>query len=134
MTSENALYALFLKDHVASARIGAHNFERGGPQRLVINVELAIRGEAPKDDLSSAVDYDFIRDAVAKILSDGHTELQETVCSRLLQACRDRSGVAAVRVSTQKPDVYPDTAGVGCRMLWLAPDVSPLAVQLLFAV
>ena len=133
MTQSTGLYALFLKDHVAEARIGAHDFERGGPQRLVINVALAIRGDAPSDDLAEAVDYDFLRDQVAKILSDGHLELQETVCVRLLDICKSRSSVAAVRVSTEKPDVYPDTVGVGCRMLWLADDVSPAVVQLLFA-
>jgi len=128
------LYALFLKDHVADARIGAHDFERGGPQRLVINAALAIRGEPPTDNLAEALDYDFLRHSVAQILSDGHIELQETVCARLLEICKNRSNVAAVRISTEKPDVYPDTAGVGCRMLWLADDVSPVAVQLLFAV
>ena len=134
MTASTALYALFLKDHVAEARIGAHDFERNGPQRLVINVSLAIRGAAPSDDLAEAVDYDFLRQSVAQILSDGHLELQETVCSHLLEICKRRSSIAAVRISTEKPDVYPDTVGVGCRMLWLADDVSPAIVQLLFAV
>ncbi len=134
MTASTALYALFLKDHVAEARIGAHDFERNGPQRLVINVSLAIRGAAPSDDLAEAVDYDFLRQSVAQILSDGHIELQETVCAHLLEICKRRSSIAAVRISTEKPDVYPDTVGVGCRMLWLADDVSPAIVQLLFAV
>ena len=134
MTASTALYALFLKDHVAEARIGAHDFERNGPQRLVINVSLAIRGAAPSDDLAEAVDYDFLRQSVAQILSDGHIELQETVCSHLLEICKRRSSIAAVRISTEKPDVYPDTVGVGCRMLWLADDVSPAIGQLLFAV
>jgi len=134
MTPEPALYALFLRDHVAEARIGAHDFERKGSQRLIVNVALAIRGDAPADDLAMAVDYDFLRDAVAQILAGGHIELQETVCARLLDICKGRSGVAAVRISTEKPDVYPDTAGVGCRMLWRADDVSPATVQLLFAV
>lgn len=133
MALSPSLYALFLKDHVAEARIGAHDFERHGRQRLVINVQLAIRGEAPADDLADAVDYDFLRESVAQILSDGHVELQETVCARLLDICKSRSSIAAVRVSTEKPDVYPDTVGVGCRMLWLADDVSLAVVQLLFA-
>jgi dihydroneopterin aldolase len=133
VTKDPALYALFLKDRVAAARIGAHDFERKGTQRLVVNVALAIRGAAPADDLASAVDYDFLRQAVAQILAGGHVELQETVCARLLDICKSRPSVAAVRISTEKPDVYPDTAGVGCRMLWFADDVSPAVLQLLFA-
>ena len=70
---------------------------------------------------------------MAKIRSDGHIELQETVWARLLAICKSRSNIGAVRVSTEKLDVYPDTVGVGCRMLWLAEDVSPAIVQLLFA-
>ena len=110
MTQSTGLYALFLKDHVAEARIGAHDFERGGPQRLVINVALAIRGDAPSDDLAEAVDYDFLRDQVAKILSDGHIELQETVCVRLLDICKSRSSVvcdALILDDRSRSDTYP---------------------------
>ena len=105
MTTNTALYALFLKDHVVQAHIGAHEFERKGAQRLVINVALAVRGEAPSDDLAEAVDYDFLRESAAQILSDGHIELQETVCARLLEICKRRSNVVAVRISTEKPVV-----------------------------
>jgi dihydroneopterin aldolase len=126
------MYALFLSDHQVSARIGVHDFERAAAQRLVVNVSLAIRGEPGGDDLSETTDYDFLRLAVAEILRSGHLELQETVCSRLLDACRERPDVAAALVSTEKPDVYDDAGAVGCRMLWLADDADPARVALLF--
>lgn len=133
MSATTSIYALFLRNHVADARIGAHDFERLGFQRLVFNVALAILGETSTDDLAEVVDYDFLRDAIRDILSSGHIELQETVCARLLGVCRTRPSIVAVRVSTEKPDVYPDTAGVGCRMLWISDDVSATVVQALFA-
>lgn len=126
------MYALFLRDHEVAARIGIHAFEKSGPQRLILNVSLALRGEADGDDLSVTTDYDFLRQTAAEILGAGHVGLQETVCRQMLAACRARPDVAAVLVSTEKPDVYPDAAAVGCRMLWLADDADPARVSLLF--
>ncbi len=126
------MYALFLRDHEVAARIGIHDFEKTGAQRLLINVSLAIRGAADGDDLAATTDYDFLRQAAAAIVGGGHLGLQETVCRQMLEACRTRPDVAAVLVSTEKPDVYPDAAAVGCRMLWLADDADPARISLLF--
>lgn len=126
------MYALFLRDHDVAARIGIHDFEQTGPQRLLINVSLAIRGAPQGDSLTDTTDYDFLRQTAAAILADGHIGLQETICTKLLDACRARPDVAAALVSTEKPDVYPDAAAVGCRMLWLAEDADPATVTLLF--
>jgi dihydroneopterin aldolase len=127
------MYALFLRDHAVSARIGIHAFEREAPQRLILNVSLAIRGDTQADDISQTTDYDFLRTAAAEILASGHLDLQETVCKRMIAACRARPDVAAALVSTEKPDVYPDAAAVGCRMLWRADDVDPADLALLFS-
>ena len=126
------MYALFLRDHDVQARIGIHDFEKAAPQRLRINVSLAIRGEARGDEIGDTTDYDFLRQTAAAILESGHVGLQETVCRQLLDTCRARADVAAALVSTEKPDVYPDAAAVGCRMLWLADDADPARVALLF--
>jgi len=127
------MYALFLRDHEVLARIGIHAFERAVPQRLILNVSLAIRGEAAADDIAETTDYDFLRAAAAEIVASGHLDLQETVCRRMIDACRARPDVAAALVSTEKPDVYPDAAAVGCRMLWRADDADPAELALLFS-
>ena len=127
------MYALFLRDHQVLARIGIHAFERAAPQRLILNVCLAIRGEAAADDIAETTDYDFLRAAAAEIVASGHLDLQETVCRRMIDACRARPDVAAALVSTEKPDVYPDAAAVGCRMLWRADDADPAELALLFS-
>ena len=127
------MYALFLRDHDVQARIGIHDFEKAGPQRLRINVSLAIRGDALGDEIGDTTDYDFLRQTAAAILQAGHVGLQETVCRQLLDACRGRPDVAAALVSTEKPDVYPDAAAVGCRMLWRAEDTDPAELALLFS-
>ena len=126
------MYALFLTDHEVSAHVGVHDFEKAAPQRLRINVSLAIRGVAAGDDLADTTDYDFLRHTAAAIIHEGHIGLQETICTRMITACRARPDVAAALVSTEKPDVYPDAKAVGCRMLWLADDADPVVVSLLF--
>lgn len=107
---------LFLRDHVVQVHIGAHDFEKGVSQRLIFNVELFVsyEGSTPtSDSLSEVVDYDFVRELIARRIARGHVELQETLCDELVQQLLDHPQVRAVRLSTQKPDVYPDCAGVG---------------------
>lgn len=114
------MYALFLHGHSLRAAIGIHDFERAEPQRLVLNIDLALRALPSGETIEAVLDYDFLRDAAAQIARDGHIDLQETFCTRLLDVISAKPEVAAARVSTQKPDVYPDTEAVGCRMLYLA--------------
>jgi 7,8-dihydroneopterin aldolase/epimerase/oxygenase len=107
---------LFLRDHVVSVHIGAHAFEKGVSQRLVFNVELFVpyANSTPKDDqLDEVVDYDMVREVIARRVAQGHVELQETLCDDLALQLLAHPQVRAVRLSTQKPDVYPDCAGVG---------------------
>jgi 7,8-dihydroneopterin aldolase/epimerase/oxygenase len=107
---------LFLRDHVVPVHIGAHAFEKGVTQRLVFNVELFVpyTQSTPKDDqLAEVVDYDMVREVIARRVAQGHVELQETLCDDLAAQLLAHPQVRAVRLSTQKPDVYPDCAGVG---------------------
>ena len=107
---------LFLRDHIVPVQIGAHDFEKGVTQRLVFNVELFVpyASTTPKaDKLAEVVDYDFVREVIAARIAQGHVELQETLCDDLAAQLLAHPQVRAVRLSTQKPDVYPDCAGVG---------------------
>jgi dihydroneopterin aldolase len=46
-------------------------------------------------------------------MAQGHIHLQETLCDDVAQAMLTHPKVRAVRVSTEKPDVYPDCDSVG---------------------
>jgi 7,8-dihydroneopterin aldolase/epimerase/oxygenase len=110
---------LFLRDHVVSVHIGVHDFEKRGPQRLLINVDLYVPLAFSKprhDRIDEVVDYDFVRSRIAERISQGPIQLQETLCDDLLALMLAHPQVRAVRVSTEKPDVYPDCAGVGCEV------------------
>lgn len=107
---------VFLKSYALPVRIGVHDFERLGPQRLLIDVDLYVplAASTPHDDrLDEVVDYDFIRHAIAERVAQGHIGLQETLCDEIAARMLAHPQVRAVRVSTEKPDVYADCAAVG---------------------
>jgi dihydroneopterin aldolase len=107
---------LFLRNYEVMINIGVHEFEKKGEQRVLINVDLYIplALSTPKDDqLEEVVDYDFIRSTIANRMAEGHVHLQETLCDDVVRAMLAHPNVRAVRVSTMKPDVYPDCEGVG---------------------
>ena len=107
---------LFLRNYEVMINIGVHDFEKKGEQRVLINVDLYIplALSTPTDDhLAEVVDYDFIRTTIAKRMAEGHVHLQETLCDDVVRAMLAHPKVRAVRVSTMKPDVYPDCEGVG---------------------
>lgn len=107
---------LFLRNYEVQINIGVHEFEKKGEQRVLINVDLFIplAVSTPKDDhLVEVVDYDFIRSTIANRMAQGHIHLQETLCDDVARAMLSHPKVRAVRVSTEKPDVYPDCDAVG---------------------
>ena len=106
---------IFLKNFALPVSIGVHDFEKTAIQRLVVNVDLYLEPQIriERDSIDETVDYDFLRGEIARIAGSGHFHLQETFCERVLAACLDRPGVIAARVSSEKPDVYPDCESVG---------------------
>ena len=107
---------LFLRNYEVMINIGVHEFEKKGEQRVLINVDLYIplALSTPKDDqLDEVVDYDFMRETIARRMAQGHVQLQETLCDDVVKAMLAHPHVRAARVSTMKPDVYPDCEGVG---------------------
>ena len=107
---------IFLRDHEISVQIGAHDFEKGQAQRVIFNVELFVPyavSTPTSDSRSEVVDYDFVREVIARRVASGHVELQETLCDDLATRMLAHPQVWAVRLSSCKPDVYPDSAGVG---------------------
>ncbi len=107
---------LFLRDYEVWINIGVHDFEKRGEQRVVINVDLwvPLALSTPRDDeLDEVLDYDFIRREIMARVAMGHIHLQETLADDVLARLLAHPKVRAARISTEKPDVYPDCAAVG---------------------
>ncbi len=110
------------------ADIGFHEFEIGSPQRLLVTVEVWLDSAAgpSADDPSSAWDYDYLRGQVIELATARRYNLQETLAESIYERLAAMRGVKALRVSTSKPDVYPDAGGVGVEFASFAgaaPDI-----------
>ncbi len=116
------LRKMFIRDLVLNASIGVHPHERAAPQRIRINLDLAIAEDGPanlsrpavgRDDLSRVVDYEAIVNRVRAIAAAGHVQLVETLAERLAEACLADARVATARVRVEKLDVFADAASAG---------------------
>ena len=110
---------LFLRNYEVRINIGVHEFEKRGEQRVLINVDLFIPlavSTPTQDRLHEVLDYDFIRSSIAQRVARGHIHLQETLADDVLRLMLAHPNVRAARVSTEKPDVYPDCDAVGCEV------------------
>ncbi|WP_085317590.1 dihydroneopterin aldolase [Derxia lacustris] len=107
---------LFLRDYELDLSIGWHAFEKKHEQRVILNVELwvPLAGTTPaRDSLEEVVDYDLMREAVLARVRQGHIHLQETLVDDIARTLLAHPLVRAVRVTSEKPDAYPDCASVG---------------------
>jgi len=113
---------MFLRNHAVWINIGVHDFEKKGEQRVLINVDLYVPlalSTPAADKLAEVLDYDFIRRSVSEYVAHGHIHLQETLADELLRVMLAHPSVRAARVSTEKPDVYPDCDAVGIEVFGL---------------
>ena len=109
---------IVLEDFQLDLDIGFHDFEIGNPQRLMVTVEVWVdeRSFAVGDEAGSAWDYDFLRTEIRALVAGRRFNLQESLVREIYDLVAARRGVTALRVSTRKPDIYPDCAGVGVEL------------------
>lgn len=115
---------LSLRQYALPVRIGVHDFERLAPQRMWFDVDICVRlkdAPANQDHISQTLNYDFIRAVISETVGTKHHELQETLCDTVLARLLEHPLVQAARVSTRKPDVYPDCESVGTERIALKP-------------
>jgi len=109
---------IVLDDLALELDIGFHDFEVGNPQRLLVSVEVWIDEKwfAASDDPADAWNYDFLRSEILALTHGRRFNLQETLVRQLYELIAARAGVAALRVRSRKPDIYPDCGGVGVEL------------------
>lgn len=109
---------IVLDDYCLPVDIGFHDFEVGNPQRLMVSVEVWLdeAAFAGEDDAMLAWNYDLLRGDIAALAAARRFNLQETLAREIYDLIAARRGVTALRVSTRKPDIYPDCAGVGVEL------------------
>lgn len=121
---------VFLRDMLLHASIGWYPHEHRAPQRIRVNVDLAVDEDPPNegasasaeadtragpgpDELSRVVSYEIIAQDVRRIVAAGHVKLVETLAERIAHACLADPRVRLARVQVEKLDVFPDAAAAG---------------------
>jgi dihydroneopterin aldolase len=121
--SVRATRHMFIRDLVLNASIGVHKHEHEAPQRVRINIDLAVtddnasanlsRPAVGQDELGRVVDYEKIVNNVKELVRSGHVQLVETLAERLAEACLDDPRIRIARVRVEKLDVFADAASAG---------------------
>ena len=121
--SVRATRHMFIRDLVLNASIGVHKHEHEAPQRVRINIDLAVtddnasanlsRAAVGQDELGRVVDYEKIVNNVKELVRSGHVQLVETLAERLAEACLDDPRIRIARVRVEKLDVFADAASAG---------------------
>ena len=106
---------VFVRDLVLPFDIGIHPHEQGKPQRVRINLDLAVAddGNPVADRLENVVCYEDVVTRIRAITADGHTNLVETLAERIAQTCLQHPDCHTVRVRVEKLDVFEDVESVG---------------------
>ena len=117
---------VFVRDLTLMCAIGVHDHERQAPQRVRINLDLAvIEGDIAHvaDDIGNVVCYEDISNAVREICAGDHVNLVETLAEDIAGACLVHGQVRSVRVRVEKLDVFEDAASVGVEIERFNPEV-----------
>jgi dihydroneopterin aldolase len=107
---------VFVRDLVQMCAIGVHDHERKAPQRVRLNLDLAVfEGDASHvaDDIKNVVCYEEITRAVRAVCARDHINLVETLAEDVASVCLTHGQVRSVRVRVEKLDVFEDVSSVG---------------------
>ena len=117
---------VFLRDMVVAASIGIYPHEQNAPQRVRINVDLAVtegaaerggagmsRAGVGRDELSRVLDYEALARSIRRVVRAGHVMLVETLAERLAEECLLDGRVQIARIRVEKLDVFDDIASAG---------------------
>lgn len=113
--AREAIRHVFVRDLVVDASIGVYSHEREAPQRVRVNVDLAVREQTAPigDDLANVVSYEDVTKGVEEIVGRGHINLVETLADEIAELCLADPRVRSVRVRVEKLDVFPNAESVG---------------------
>ena len=111
-------FRIFLQDYDLPVDIGFHDYEVGNPQRLLVTVEVWVdeASFAAEDTAAAAWNYDFLRTEIRRMVEGRRFNLQETLIREIYDLIAARAGVLDLRISTRKPDIYPDCKAVGVEL------------------
>jgi dihydroneopterin aldolase len=114
-SAEDNLRHVFVRDLTIETEIGINPSEQFVPQRIIVNVDLAVRDIPVQftDRYNDVVCYDQVAARVRALAAEGHVNLVETMAERIASICLEDPRVITARVRIEKPDVFDDCRSVG---------------------
>lgn len=115
---------IFFRNLQVNMHMGVHENEKGRTQPVRINIILYMQaGLVPvNDSIAEVFNYDRVHSGVQALIEGRHINLQETLVGDIAAMCLEFDEVLAVRVSTEKTDIYPDCDGVGYELVRVRAD------------
>ena len=106
---------VFIRDLILTCLIGVHKHERKKPQRICVNLDLAVTEQSviSTDRLADVVCYEDVADRIRSIVNNGHVNLVETLAEKIASKCLEDRRIKATRVRIEKLDVFKDAASAG---------------------
>ena len=108
-------YRILVRDLLLMCSIGIHAHEKLAPQRVRINLDMAVlESVTPADDnIVNVVSYEHVIDGIKALIARGHVNLVETLAEQVAALCLTDQRVEQVIVRIEKLDVYAEAASVG---------------------
>ena len=106
---------VFIRDLILTCLIGVHKHERKKPQRIRVNLDLAVTEQSviSTDRLADVVCYEDVADRIRSVVNNGHVNLVETLAEKIASKCLEDRRIKATRVRIEKLDVFKDAASAG---------------------
>jgi len=114
-SAPRAIYRIVVRDLLLMCRIGIYEHERLAPQRVRINVDLAVSETVGDtgDDIANVYNYEDVISGTKSVIASRHIDLVETLAEEIAAHCLKDSRVEDVRVRVEKLDVYAEAESVG---------------------
>jgi len=106
---------VFIDDLRLSTVIGVHDWERKLKQHVHLDVEMGAdtAGAAGSDNISDALDYSAVAEAVQQLAENSECQLLETLAERIASMLMTDFPVLWLRLKLRKVGAVRGTAGVG---------------------
>ena len=114
-----AIYRIIVRDLLLKCRIGIYEHERLAPQRVRINVDLAVAETVAgaDDDIANVYNYEEVINGTKEVIAQRHIDLVETLAEEIAAHCLRDSRVREARVRVEKLDVYAEAESVGIEIV-----------------
>ncbi len=101
---------IYLKDLEISMFLGIHEHEKSEQQRVLVFVEITVA----EDRLGQRefYDYDQVRDFIIGFTGQ-RVDTQENFIREIISFVMEDEAVKSARVTSKKPDIFPDAEFVG---------------------